>query len=175
MTYDYRLMTIHNQAMERQYWIIQNGIQAGPFTLGQLAQRGGLTPETPVWYDGLPDWTVAAELPEFAGLIGVAPRPAAAPAPAYAPGDPYARAAAADQTPPPTYLVWAILATVCCCVFTGIVAIVYSSKVTPAWQRGDYLAAKAASEKAGMWVIISFVAGLIWAPFSVLFSMMGSL
>ncbi|MDE5750335.1 MAG: CD225/dispanin family protein, partial [Duncaniella sp.] len=87
---------------------------------------------------------------------------------------PYARAAADGQTPPPTYLVWAILATVCCCVLTGIVAIIYASKVTPAWQRGDYAAARAASEKAGWWVIISFVGGLIWAPFSVLFSMMSN-
>lgn len=158
--------------MERQYWIISDGIQAGPFTLGQLYQRGGLGPDTPVWYDGLPDWTVAANLPELAAICG-ASRPAEpGQAYTYAPGDRYAAQPMQTETPPPTYLSWAILATICCCLFTGFVAIIYASKVTPAWQRGDFAAARAASDKAGLWVAISFVAGLIWAPFSVLFNLM---
>ena len=70
---------------------------------------------------------------------------------------------------PDNYLIWAILATICCCIPTGIVAIIYAAKVSPAYYRGDYIAAMDASSKAQLWVIISFVAGLIWAPFSILF------
>ncbi|MDE6123295.1 MAG: CD225/dispanin family protein, partial [Duncaniella dubosii] len=70
---------------------------------------------------------------------------------------------------PDNYLIWAILATICCCIPSGIVAIFYAAKVSPAYYRGDYMAALDASSKAQLWVIISFVAGLIWAPFSVIF------
>ena len=76
-----------------------------------------------------------------------------------------------DRPPmPDNYLIWAILATICCCIPTGIVAIIYAAKVSPAYYRGDYMASLDASSKAQLWVIISFVAGLIWAPFSMLFS-----
>lgn len=72
---------------------------------------------------------------------------------------------------PSNHLVWAIIATICCCIPTGVIAIIYASKVSPAYMRGDYNAALNASSKAELWVIISFVAGLIWAPFSMLFSL----
>lgn len=73
---------------------------------------------------------------------------------------------------PSTYLAWAILSTICCCLPTGIVAIVYASKVSPLYLRGDMEGSRQASEKAAMWTIISFVAGLIWTPFSVIWSLM---
>ncbi len=160
--------------MEKTYWIIVNGIQTGPMTLAELRSRLDITPQTPVWSDGMPDWTTAGCLPELDGMFGTTPAEEPRHAAAYTP---YAATYATKsrditEPQPPTYLGWAIAATLCCCLFTGIVAIVYASKVSPAYQSGDYEAARRASEKAGWWCIISFVAGLIWTPFYMLYSML---
>ncbi len=66
----------------------------------------------------------------------------------------------------PNHLVWAILATLCCCVPGGIVAIVYAAKVDGKLAAGDYDGAVAASDNAKMWSWISFG---VWAVFVVLY------
>lgn len=58
---------------------------------------------------------------------------------------------------PPSYLVLSILATMFCCLPTGIVAIVNSAKVGGAVARGDYNEARDASGAAMKWCVISFV------------------
>lgn len=162
-----------------KYWIIVNDTRLGPLDLAQLINTPGFGPDAPVWREGLADWTTASRLPETAVLFrgptagqpGPSPytRPQPAPYQTYAPGMP-----APEQRPqmPPSHLVWAILATLCCCLPGGIVALIYSSKVAPQYNAGDYEGARRSSERAGMWVIISFVAGLIWAPFYLLWSIM---
>lgn len=153
-----------------KYWIIINDTQQGPMDLEQLINLPGFGPDTPVWRDGLSDWTTASRVPELTVLFTRhAPAPAQTYTHTYAPGGP---APAGQQPMPPTYLVWAILSTLCCCLPTGIVAIIYASKVSSLYMRGDYYGAVAASEKACWWVIISFVAGLIWAPLSALWSLL---
>lgn len=62
--------------------------------------------------------------------------------------------------PPPNYLVHSILATLLCCLPTGIVGIVYAGQVNGKLAAGDLLGAQAASQKARLWTIISVVAGL---------------
>lgn len=62
---------------------------------------------------------------------------------------------------PDNYLVWAILATLCCCVPTGIAAIVFAAQVDSKWASGDYAGAQESSEKAKLWSIVSLVVGLI--------------
>jgi hypothetical protein len=64
-----------------------------------------------------------------------------------------------SQLPPDNYLVWAILTTLFCCLPTGIVSIVYSTKVSGLWAQGQYAEAHAASNNAKKWAIISAVAG----------------
>ncbi len=154
------------------YWTIINGVPAGPMSFEELTRVAGFGPDTPVWREGLPDWTTAGELPDTAHLFRMSrPQPyvAASSGPMYAPGGPAPGMDPGAQ--PPTYLVWAVISTLCCCLPTGIVAIIYASKVSPLWQRGDYAGSREASEKAGWWTIISFVAGFIWAPFSMLWSL----
>jgi Interferon-induced transmembrane protein len=56
----------------------------------------------------------------------------------------------------PNHLVWAILATLFCCLPFGIVAIVYAAKVDSLVAGGDYHGAVDASDKAKMWSWISF-------------------
>lgn len=62
---------------------------------------------------------------------------------------------------PPTYLLWAILATICCCLPAGIVAIVFSSSVSTKYYSRDYEGARRASRNAEIWIIASIVAGIV--------------
>lgn len=62
---------------------------------------------------------------------------------------------------PPTYMVWAIVATVCCCLPAGIVAIIFSSQVSTRYYSRDYEGARRASERAEIWIIIAIVLGII--------------
>lgn len=59
----------------------------------------------------------------------------------------------------PNYLVWAILATLCCCIPGGIVAIVYAAQVDGKLAAGDYEGALSSSKNAKMWSWISFGVG----------------
>lgn len=62
---------------------------------------------------------------------------------------------------PPTYLLWAVLATVLCCFIPGIVALVYSSQVSSRYYAGDEAGAWRSSRNAEIWIIVSFVLGLV--------------
>ncbi|WP_415002228.1 CD225/dispanin family protein [Arenimonas sp.] len=61
----------------------------------------------------------------------------------------------------PNYLVWSILATLCCCVPGGIVAIVYSSQVNTKLAVGDLAGAIEASNNAKLWCWVSLGVGLV--------------
>ena len=60
---------------------------------------------------------------------------------------------------PESYLVWAILSTVCCCLPFGVVSIVYASKVDGLYRAGLFDEAQRASDEAKKWAIISAVVG----------------
>jgi hypothetical protein len=62
---------------------------------------------------------------------------------------------------PGNLLAWSILSTIFCCVPFGIVAIVYSAKVNPLWDFGDFVGAKDAADKARTWNKVSLVLGII--------------
>src|SRR6266496_2262654 len=73
------------------------------------------------------------------------------------------------------YLVFAILATVFCCLPTGIPAIVYAAQVNGKLQAGDMAGAQAASANAKMWCWISFGLGLATVAFYIVIAMFGVL
>jgi|SRR5579863_7676904 Interferon-induced transmembrane protein/zinc-ribbon domain len=60
----------------------------------------------------------------------------------------------------PNYLVFAILATVFCCLPLGIPAIVYAAQVNGKLQAGDLAGAQMASKNAKLWCLISAGVGL---------------
>ncbi len=62
---------------------------------------------------------------------------------------------------PPTYLVWSVVMTILCCFIPGIVAIINSSQVSSKFYQGDIEGAQRASRRAEIWIIISFVLGVI--------------
>ncbi len=63
--------------------------------------------------------------------------------------------------PPSSYLVWAILATLFCCLPFGIVSIVFAAQVNSKWTAGDFQGAMDYSSKARTWTIVSAVLGVI--------------
>lgn len=58
--------------MQKYFIHLQN--QEGPFTFEELKAKG-LKRDTPVWFDGLPDWQRAADVEELRNLFGAAPPP----------------------------------------------------------------------------------------------------
>lgn len=48
-----------------QYFIIENGAQAGPFSPEELVNTKNISAETLVWTEGLKDWTPAWQIEEI--------------------------------------------------------------------------------------------------------------
>lgn len=151
-------------------YIHRDGQQQGPFTLEQL-QGMDLTPDTPVWYEGLADWQPAFRAPATAPLF----QPQQPPQPQYQPPQ---QQYAYNQQPQPlspamqrpqNYLVLAILSLICCCMPLGIVAVVYAAQVNSKWDGGDYYGAQRASQRAQLWVILAIVFGVIGGIFTLMF------
>lgn len=69
----------------------------------------------------------------------------------------------------PNHLVWAILATLFCCLPLGIVSIVYAARVDGLRLSGNIAGAREMSEKAKMWAIYSAISGpvlvVLWMVF----------
>lgn len=69
---------------------------------------------------------------------------------------------------PQNYLVWAILATVLCCLPTGIASIIFATQVNSKWDTGDFAGAAESSKKAKQWTIISAVLGIVGGVISII-------
>lgn len=160
------------------WYYARDGQQHGPYPRAELLRlltNGTVNPRDYVWTEGMPEWQPANEVP---GLIR---------AETLAQPGPPATDAGADEgpvtpeivtaTPPsqqiPNYLPWAIVVTLCCCIPGGIVAIVYSTQATAHAKRGDWDAARAAAEKAKLWLIWSAVLGAIASLVGPLLSLLG--
>ncbi len=57
-----------------EFFIIKNDEQFGPFTINQLSEMG-IDASTPVWRQGLDNWTVASEVDELRDLLAYSPKP----------------------------------------------------------------------------------------------------
>lgn len=62
---------------------------------------------------------------------------------------------------PQNYLVWSILATLFCCLPSGIVSIIYAAQVDSKYNAGDFAGALDASNKARVWAWVSVGLGLV--------------
>ncbi|MCH5318393.1 MAG: CD225/dispanin family protein [Paramuribaculum sp.] len=172
------------ETTDYKYWIIQDGLRKGPFSYSELRSLA-VDGTTPVWREGLANWIAIRDLDEFRDdyrpVIPPPPVPGLNPpareirhfdeAPAFRQYDSAPSSSGGDMPPMPrTYLVWNILALILCCLVTGIVGLVYSSKVSTRYASGDYQGAVKASETACLWLIISIVCGLVALPFQVIFA-----
>jgi hypothetical protein len=52
----------------KKYFLFVNGYNAGPYSLDELRMMN-ITPNTPVWFDGLGSWRNANEIPELQSLF----------------------------------------------------------------------------------------------------------
>ncbi|MGM9844643.1 MAG: CD225/dispanin family protein [Muribaculaceae bacterium] len=149
-------------------WVILNGVQQGPYNEAQLPELP-LKPDTPVWYEGLPQWTLAAEAPATAALFGRAdaghtheaetPQPQPQPQPQH-----QASAVPIDEPCPKTFMAWSIVLTICCCTPVSVAAIFTSAFVSRNYRNGDLRGARRMSEVTEWLVIIAIVMGVITAP-----------
>ncbi|MDD7065179.1 MAG: CD225/dispanin family protein [Sodaliphilus pleomorphus] len=136
-----------------KYYMHTGGQQLGPFEESELPSHG-LTASTMVWREGMPDWVAASQVPELSHLLPPSQQPPSyQPQPGYGPQQPYG----ARPPMPDTYMVWAILVTVLCCLPFGIVSIVKASQVSSLYYQGNYAEARAASRAARNWAIASAV------------------
>ncbi|MEO6414362.1 MAG: CD225/dispanin family protein [Pedococcus sp.] len=67
----------------------------------------------------------------------------------------------AGGTPPPNYLVWAILSTIFCCLPLGIASIVFAAQVNGKYASGDVAGAQESSAKARRFAMIAAVVGIV--------------
>lgn len=161
-----------------EYFIINNGIQEGPYPLSELPKHG-LNPESYVWREGLTGWMQAYQLPELAEILRN-PYQADDSLPFgnqgyenQQPGHNYGW----NNQPKPNYpplpntahtdwLPWAIVATVLnCCSCIGlvfsIIGIVQASKANNLYRNGYISQAETANSNAKLMTIISLaIAGL---------------
>ena len=136
-----------------KYYMHIGGQQVGPYEENELPSHG-LTASTMVWREGMPDWVAANQVPELSHLLPPSQQPPSyQPQPGYGPQQPYG----ARPPMPDTYMVWAILATLLCCLPFGIVSIVKASQVSTLYYQGNYAEARAASRAARNWAIASAV------------------
>lgn len=102
----------------------------------------------------IPERTDFARNPQYSGYPGEDPR--------YH-GQDYGNRPVNSEPMPPTYLVWSVIMTVLCCLIPGVVAIIFSSQVSSKYFAGDIEGAKKASRNAEIWIIVSFVLGVLSA------------
>ena len=153
-------------------WVILNGVQQGPYNEAQLPELP-LTPDTPVWYEGLPQWTPAAAAPATAPRFSDGADDDATPEAATPSSEPQTRAQQQpspaptpqiDEPCPKTFLAWSIVLTICCCTPVSVAAIFTSAFVSRNYRNGDLRAAQRMSEVTEWLVIIAIVMGIITAP-----------
>ena len=77
---------------------------------------------------------------------------------------------------PDNNLVWAILATVFCCLPLGIYSIILASRVNGLYDRGDYIGAQQAADDAKNWAIYSLIAYFaIWVIYVIFAFLVGGI
>lgn len=173
-------------------WIYLNGLQQGPYSLEQVKLLP-VDADTPVWYDGLPQWTPAGQTPLLGPLFATAaPEPDG---PACAPETPAEQAARAARTAtqaayaaqaaaqaaqaaqmattpipprPSTYIVWSIILTILCCSPFALAGIITGAISSSRYNSGDYAGAKSMSTVTEWLLIISVVCAVIAAPVTML-------
>lgn len=160
-------------------WVYLNGIQQGPYTIEEIS-RLPLTPSTPVWHEGLPQWMPANEAPETAGLFsdeasGSQTETRSDSEIHLSPAQPTYQASLNDRRPadappaPPTFIGWSIFVLLCCFPIGGIVGIIFSVMSGNAYRSGDYQKATRMSEYAEWVIILSIVIGLMFTPLAIAF------
>jgi uncharacterized membrane protein YhaH (DUF805 family) len=166
------------------FYMDGNNQQQGPVTANELLKMG-VTRNTRVWKQGMSDWQTAGSIPELSGIFpppaSQSATPPLSPPPVASYVSPPPPSYQTENAPPPppqkpdNLLVWSILATVLCCLPTGIVAIVYSNKVDNLWNVRDYDGAKEAANTAKTWCFVSLGLGVVAIIIGFMSGLLGAL
>ena len=144
-----------SSVLPMDYHVARNNEKLGVFADAEARARfrsGEIRPTDLVWCEGMPAWRAASEV--LAGAPPVSPPPTNVAAPAVSSvAGPFA--AKPHPPKPDSYLVWAVLSTLLCCVPLGIVAIVFAAQVDSKYAVGDFTGAQIASGRAKLWSILS--------------------
>ena len=164
--------------MEKYYYFIdQNDNQLGPFAIDGL-RHFNITPQTPVWCEGMTDWQPAGQVAELSVLFesngfGANQQMNSGYQQQYNAygqgggqygGNPYQQYRQPTEPKPDNWLVWAILCTVFCCLPFGIAGIVYAAQVDSLWNQGRFEESKNSAKKARLFTLIGIgicVAGVV--------------
>lgn len=142
---------------ETMFYFAEGSERRGPFTFEQLKSYN-ITPETLVWYNGLTDWTPAAQAHLTAALFSDDSTRVSQPPHVYEQNS-YVEQQYTEYDRPANMLVWAILVTVLCCWPFGIPAIVCAARVNALWAQGKYQEAIDSAKRARTWTIVSAAVG----------------
>ncbi len=166
-----------------EYWIRLNGEQIGPLTLEE-ARRMPLQPDTPVWVEGMEDWTVATRVEALADLFngypGINPgfNPAAVPppVPGVAPAPNFVPVAPQRQIDltgcPNNYIGMSVAAlvvlTATCGLLglLGLVPLLNSARVNNLFLMGMHDRAAECSARAKNWSIACYIIAAVCAIFA---------
>jgi hypothetical protein len=152
-------------------WVYKCESQQGPFDVDQLKQMH-ITPDTPIWYEGLDRWTPAGESPLAAELYG-AEEPAerqteveddaeTADTFDFTQGvDPVVNHGLRKVATAKTYIGWAIALNICCCGSPFSIAALVASIITIVRNNaGDEDGAQKASNVTEWLIIIAIALGV---------------
>ena len=157
-----------------KYYIAENNQTAGPFEPSELLAHG-LTVNSLVWTEGMPNWTSASQIPELMVLLSGQPT-------TYGHGtnnQPYAQPQYGPSNmsdPPRLDKTWytesisvTILAALCCfnpvCLCTGIYSIIKANNAKNKAMAGDLIGSVDDASKAKTWVIVTAVTIVVWILF----------
>lgn len=139
--------------MENYFYLNEQREQKGPCSPEELLLNG-IQPKTLVWKNGMADWMPAGEVEELKGLFVTEEGSVPPPIPPVTPVEP-------RREKPDSWLVWAILSTVLCCLPLGVVSIIYAAKVDNLWAAGRYDEAERASRNARLFFFLSLIFGIV--------------
>lgn len=143
----------------KEYYYLVGQMKMGPYSLEELLKQP-IARDTKVWYDGLPDWVNAVDMPEFSGHFSTPPPP---PPPSSVPPPPPQQRAQQRQavgSMPKNWLIESILVTLFCCLPFGIAGIIFASRVESRYYAGDLEGAEHNAREAAKWTKIGFFVGV---------------
>ncbi len=144
-----------------KYYIAVGNKPQGPYEVHELLTKG-VTESTLVWNENMTGWKQAGEVDEIARMLN----PQTAVPPPYSHQQPSAYPPIPNTPCPKTYLVHAILCTIFCNLILGIIGIIMALQVESRWKEGRYEEAIKKSHNAKLFVILSFIVGLLASSYS---------
>lgn len=149
-----------------KYYIAVDNKPLGPFEIDELIAKG-ITANTLVWNESMSGWLPASQVEEIVQRLEN--RTATPPPFNRQSGNASStKPNVTDDVPecPKTWLVHAILCTIFCNLILGIIGIVMAAQVESRWRQGRYEEAKIKSHYAKIFVILSFITGLLASGYS---------